>query len=63
VAEAKALQGLPKEFKVCGTLGQMQQQIGNCVPIAIGQYIKNTLLRLLKAFAAKDAEAPAAVLV
>ena len=63
VAEAKALQGLPKEFKVCGTLGQMQQQIGNCVPIAIGQYIKNTLLRLLKAFSAKDTEAPAAVLV
>ena len=41
----------------------MQQQIGNCVPIAIGQYIKNTLLRLLKAFSAKDTEAPAAVLV
>lgn len=47
VAEAKALQGLPKEFRVCGTLGQMQQQIGNCVPVAIGQFIKNVLLRLL----------------
>lgn len=47
VAEAKALQGLPKEFRVCGTLGQMQQQIGNCVPVAIGTYIKDAILRLL----------------
>ena len=54
VAEAKALQGLPKRFKVCGTLGQMQQQIGNCVPIAIGKYIKNTLLKLLNAFSVKE---------
>lgn len=54
VAEAKALQGLPKQFKVCGTLGQMQQQIGNCVPIAIGKYIKNTLLKLLNAFSVKE---------
>lgn len=49
VAEAKALQGLPKEFRVCGTLGQMQQQIGNCVPVAIGRFIKNTLLKILQA--------------
>lgn len=47
VAEAKVLQGLPKQFRVCGTLGQMQQQIGNCVPVAIGQFIKHTLLRIL----------------
>lgn len=46
VAEAKALQGLPKDFRVCGTLGQKQQQIGNCVPVAIGRYIKSCLLRM-----------------
>ena len=57
VAEAKALQGLPKQFKVCGTLGQMQQQIGNCVPIAIGRFIKNSLLKILQSFAAKPAAA------
>lgn len=48
VAEAKALQGLPKDFRVCGTLGQKQQQIGNYVPVAIGRYIKSCLLRMLE---------------
>lgn len=48
VAEAKALQGLPKAFRVCGTLGQKQQQIGNCVPVAIGRYIKACVLRMLE---------------
>lgn len=48
LAEAKALQGLPKDFRVCGTLGQKQQQIGNCVPVAIGRYIKSCLLRMLE---------------
>lgn len=49
VAEAKALQGLPKEFTICGTLSQKQQQVGNSVPVAIGRYIKDLLLRLLNA--------------
>lgn len=48
VAEAKALQGLPKDFRICGTLGQKQQQVGNSVPVAIGKFIKNALLRLLQ---------------
>lgn len=48
VAEAKALQGLPKDYKICGTLGQMQQQVGNCVPVAIGTYIKNCILKMLE---------------
>lgn len=48
VAEAKALHGLPGSFRVCGTLGQMQQQVGNSVPVAIGRYIKNVVLRLLQ---------------
>lgn len=56
VAEAKALQGLPGSFEVCGTLGQKQQQIGNSVPVAIGRYIKNAILALLRGF---DGPAPA----
>ena len=44
VAEAKALQGLPAEFEICGSLGQKQQQVGNSVPVAIGRFIKNALL-------------------
>lgn len=44
VAEAKALQGLPSDFAICGTLGQKQQQVGNSVPVAIGQFIKNAVL-------------------
>ena len=44
VAEAKALQGLPGDYRICGTLGQMQQQVGNAVPVAIGRYIKRVIL-------------------
>lgn len=47
VAEAKALQGLPGHFTICGTLGQMQQQVGNSVPVALGRYIKAQILRML----------------
>ena len=49
VAEAKALQGLPGTFKICGSLGQKQQQVGNSVPVAIGKYIKECVLRMLEA--------------
>lgn len=44
VAEAKALQGLPGTFRIYGSLGQMQQQVGNSVPVAIGRYIKRVIL-------------------
>lgn len=47
VAEAKALQGLPGFFRIYGALGQMQQQVGNSVPVAIGRFIKNTILSML----------------
>lgn len=49
VAEAKALQGLPGTFRICGSLGEMQQQVGNCVPVALGRYIKNALMSMLDA--------------
>lgn len=61
VAEAKALQGLPGSFRICGTLSQMQQQVGNSVPVAIGRYIKNALLKMLDA-AAKPRLQTAAVM-
>lgn len=48
VAEAKALQGLPGDFRICGTLGQMQQQVGNSVPVAIGRFIKNCIISTLR---------------
>ncbi len=48
VAEAKALQGLPGDFNICGTLGQKQQQVGNSVPVALGRYIKNAILATLQ---------------
>lgn len=47
VAEAKALQGLPGDYEICGTLGQKQQQVGNAVPVALGRFIKEQLLHLL----------------
>ncbi len=49
VAEAKALQGLPGHFQICGTLGQKQQQVGNSVPVALGRFIKNAVLATLGA--------------
>ena len=53
VAEAKALQGLPGDFHICGTLNQMQQQVGNSVPVAIGRFIKNAVLAMLNAASGK----------
>lgn len=47
VAEAKALQGLPGEFTVLGSLGEMQQQVGNSVPVAMGKFLKNAILATL----------------
>lgn len=47
VAEAKALQGLPGDYRIYGSLGQMQQQVGNAVPVALGRYIKTQVLAAL----------------
>lgn len=47
VAEAKALQGLPGNFQIFGTLNEKQQQVGNSVPVALGRYIKNAVLATL----------------
>lgn len=52
-AEAKAIQGLPKNFSFCGNLNDIQQQIGNGVPLAIASFakciIKNALYKYANA--------------
>ena len=50
VAEAAAIMGLDKNFKIFGTsLNSRQQQIGNGVTQAIGRFVKNTVLGALNA--------------
>ena len=50
VAEAAALMGLDKDFKILGrTLGSKQQQIGNGVTQAIGKFVKEHVLHALDA--------------
>lgn len=61
VAEAKALQGLPGDFQIYGTLGQKQQQVGNSVPVALGRYIKNAILALLQKMSQCQARTPAII--
>lgn len=48
VAEASALSGFPKEFHFLGTLGQRQQQVGNGVPFALGNFVKNAVKKALQ---------------
>lgn len=50
VAEAAALQGFKKDFCFLGTIGQRQQQVGNGVPYAIANLIKNTIKQALNAW-------------
>jgi len=48
VAEAKALQGLPGYYEILGnSLDAKQQQVGNCVPVAMGIFVKQIVKRLL----------------
>lgn len=47
VAEAAALSGLDKTFKVLGTLDEKQQQIGNAVPYGIGSFIMKSIKHFL----------------
>lgn len=49
VAEAKALHGLPGSFRIFGGLSSMQQQVGNSVPVALGQFLKRVVMATLKA--------------
>ena len=52
-AEAKAIQGLPKNFKFFGSLNDIQQQIGNGVPNAIASFAKSIVKNALIKYANK----------
>lgn len=54
VAEAIALSGFGKDFEVCGTLSERQQQVGNGVPYAIGRTIKNAVKKALNHYFCPD---------
>ncbi len=44
VSEVAAIQGLPKEFKLFGSIGTMQQMLGNGVTQAMARLVKDTVL-------------------
>ncbi len=44
VSEAAAASGLDKTFKFLGTLNDKQQQVGNCVPVAMGRSVAKQVL-------------------
>lgn len=46
VAEALAISGFDRSFKVLGSLANRQQQVGNGVPFALGDIIKNIVKKL-----------------
>ena len=48
VSEAAALMGLDKNFRFCGSLNAMQQQVANGVTQAMARYIKNIVVSLLQ---------------
>jgi DNA (cytosine-5)-methyltransferase 1 len=47
VYEAKLLQTFPRDFVVSGAWGEAMRQIGNAVPVALGQTIGEQLRSLL----------------
>lgn len=51
VAEVAALMGLPKTFRLFGSLNSKQQQLGNGVTIAIASFVKALVKNKLYAFA------------
>lgn len=44
IEEYKRVQGFPDNWKICGSLTDMYKQIGNAVPIALGQAIGKTII-------------------
>ena len=44
VEEYKRVQGFPDDWKICGNLSDMYKQIGNAVPIALGQAIGTAIV-------------------
>jgi len=44
VEEYKAIQGFPFDWKICGSILEQYKQIGNAVPIALGEAIAKTII-------------------
>lgn len=44
VEEYKRVQGFPDDYQICGTLVDQYKQIGNAVPLALGEAIGRTLI-------------------
>ena len=47
VREAARLQGIPDDFKVCGSFGAQMQQVTDAVPPPLGQAALGTLLEIM----------------
>ena len=48
VSEAAALQGFPKSFRFCGSRCEQYRQIGNAVPVKLGEAIARTIIADMK---------------
>ena len=44
VEEYSAIQGFPEEWKICGHILEQYKQIGNAVPVKLGEAIARTII-------------------
>ena len=44
VREAARIQGFPDDWKICGSINEQYKQIGNAVPIKLGEAIARTII-------------------
>lgn len=54
-AERSQLQTFPRDFQFVGSVSQVEQQIGNAVPVLMAEYVANSILRTLQACDSADA--------
>lgn len=47
IEEYMAIQGFPKNYKVCGSLMQQYTQIGNAIPVLLAEVLGNSILQKL----------------
>ena len=47
VHEAKPIQTLPEDYKICGSWGEAMRQIGNAVPVMLAEKMGRALLAAL----------------
>ena len=44
VEEYKRVQGFPDDWRICGNVADMYKQIGNAVPVALGEAIGRAII-------------------